>query len=73
MLLIVVHAPPPLIDCSQRTTVPVCPLNVNVPLLPFEQTVALLLTVPPTDNGFTVMVETVEKATQLPLVILARY
>ena len=71
--MIVVQDEPPLIDCSQRITFPVFPLSVSEPLFPLEHTVAELLTVPPTDNGFTVIVLTVENSTQLPAVILARY
>ena len=68
-----VHDEPPLIDCSQRITFPVLPAKVTDPLFPPEHTVAEPLTEPPTDNGFTVMVETVENSMQVPLVILARY
>ena len=47
---------PPSIEDSQRTTLPVCPLSVNVPLLVSEQSVAVPLIDPPTDNAFTVIV-----------------
>ena len=73
VLLIVVQLLPPLIDCSQRTTLPVLPLKVTVPLFPLEHTVVEPFAEPPTDIGLTVMVDTVENATHVPFVILARY
>src|SRR5258706_11783137 len=67
------HEDPPLTDCSQPITWPVLPPNFTPPPFPPAHTVVEPLTEPPTDNGFTVMVETVENSIQVPTVILARY
>ena len=47
---------------SQRTIEPVCPLNVNVPLVEPEQIVVPPVTEPPTDPGVTVTVVAEELA-----------
>ena len=50
------------------TTLPLLPLNVNVPLVEPEQIVEPPLTLPPTDPGLTVTVVVDEVAVaQLPL------
>jgi hypothetical protein len=51
-LAIVVHAAPPFVENSQRTTDPVWPLNVNVPLAE-EHWVEFEVTDPPTEEGCT--------------------
>ncbi len=56
MFTIGVHEAPPFIENSHLTIEPVCPLNVSVPLFVPEQTEALLVTVPPTETGVTVIV-----------------
>jgi hypothetical protein len=53
---IVVQVVNGLTELSQRTTEPVCPLKVNVPLVDPEQIVAPPLTLPPTEVGDTVTV-----------------
>jgi hypothetical protein len=65
---IAVQLVPPLVEDSQRITLPVFPLKVNVPLLVPEHTVASAPTVPPTETGFTVIVAADEfAALQTPL------
>jgi hypothetical protein len=56
VLAIGVQLAPPLVEDSQRIKLPVLPLNVSVPLLLPEHTVASAPTVPPTGTGFTVIV-----------------
>ena len=70
---IVVHVVPPLIDCSHLITLPVLPLNVTDPLLPFEHTVAVPLAVPPTEAGLTVIVVNVDVSEHVPFVTTAQY
>ena len=48
------HVVPPSVDSSQRITKPVLPAKVSVPVAG-EQSVALELTVPPTEAGFTII------------------
>jgi hypothetical protein len=47
---------PPSTEYCHFKTFPVCPVKLTVPLLVPEQTVELLPTEPPIDNGLTVMV-----------------
>jgi hypothetical protein len=68
VLAIGVQLVPPLVEDSQRITLPVFPLKVNVPLLLPEHTAASALTVPPTETGSTVIVAADEFAElQIPL------
>ena len=53
VLLIVDQLAPLLIEDSQRTTVPVCPLEVILPEFVPLQTVAAAEVLPPTDVGST--------------------
>ena len=63
-----VQVAPALMEDSHLITEPVCPLNVSVPLLVPEQTVALDATDPPAGSAFTVMIATAEFAdTHTPL------
>jgi ABC-type molybdate transport system permease subunit len=65
---------PPLIDDSQRVTAPVLPVKFNVPEFEVAHTVELLLTLPPTETGLTVIVTLDEfAAAQTPLCTCARY
>ena len=48
------------VDDSQRTTLPVSPIKVNVPVFDPEHTVVSELNVPPTVTGSTVIVTSVE-------------
>jgi hypothetical protein len=73
VLAIVVQVVNGLTELSQRTTEPVCPLKVKVPLVDPEQIVVPPLTLPPTDAGFTVTVVADEVAeAQEPLCTTAR-
>ena len=56
-----VHEPPPLVELSHLIILPVCPLNVSVPLLLPGHTVVLPLTFPPA-IWVTVIVAAVEFA-----------
>jgi hypothetical protein len=56
VLAIVVQVVNGLTELSQRTTEPVCPLKVKVPLVDPEQIVVPPLTLPPTEVGDTVTV-----------------
>jgi hypothetical protein len=68
VLVIGVQLVPPLVEDSQRITLPVLPPKVNVLLLLPVHTVALEPTVPPTETEFTVIVAADEFATlQTPL------
>ena len=59
---------PPLVDDCHFVTLPMCPLNVRVPLLVPAQTVALAETVPPADAWLMVIVATEEfSIVQTPL------
>ena len=65
---IVVHDEKGLTELSQRTTEPVCPDNVKVPLVEPSQIVVPPVTEPPTEAGSTVTVVSVEFASeQTPL------
>ena len=65
---------PPLIEDSHLTILPVCPLNVKVPLLEPAQTDTAPATDPPTVTGLTIMVAVVEFAAgQVPLTTDALY
>jgi len=57
VLAMVFHVIPLSIDDSQRTTFPVFPLKVMVPLLALAHTVVLELAVPPTVSGSSTTVE----------------
>ncbi len=74
VLLISLNVAPPSVELCHFATVPVCPLNVRVPVFVPEHTVAAELTAPPTDTGFTVMA-TVGVVTDehTPLCITALY
>ncbi|MNL64733.1 hypothetical protein D3C87_1889790 [compost metagenome] len=66
--------PPPFVEDSHLTKLPVCPDKVNVPLLAPVQTAALVLTVPPTETGSMVIVAEAELASaQTPLLTTALY
>ena len=74
ILVMVAHVVPASVDDSQFITLPVWPLKVSVPLLLPEHTVALLLTEPPTETGFTVIVVEAElEILHTPLCTTALY
>ena len=69
----VVHVVNGATELSHLTTLPVLPLNVNVPLVEPVQMVVPPLTLPPTLAGVTVTVVVVEFASgQVPLWTTAR-
>ena len=74
VFIICVHVRPPSVEDSHLTILPVAPTSVKV--LPFapEQTVALVLTLPPTDVGLMVIVAGAEVIEgQVPLANTALY
>ena len=72
-LMLVGVVKPASAELCQFTTVPTLPLKVKAEIVPPTQIVWFELTVPPTDNGFTVMVAELEFAVvQLPLCTTAR-
>ena len=74
-LAIFVQVNPLFVETSQRVTLPTFPESVNTPLLfPLQTDNGEGVMVPPTVNGFTVIVAIVEKSgVQFPLCTNARY
>ena len=76
MLAISVHVTPAFVEVCHFTTLPVCPLNVIVPLFVILHNVLVVVeVVPPTEAALTVMIVALEFASvQLsPLLTTALY